>query len=63
MNRSIKITLLAAIGVALLVLPEIKVKGLNGLNIVSEAKAEVGRPLSPTSVAGVSRRTSRRDDG
>ena len=31
-----------------------------GLSFISTAKAEVGRPLSPVSVAGVARRTSRR---
>ncbi len=31
-----------------------------GLSIVSTAQAEVGRPLSPVSVAGVARRTARR---
>ena len=31
-----------------------------GLSFVSTAKAEVGRPLSPVSVAGVARRTARR---
>lgn len=29
-------------------------------NFVSDAKAEVGRPLTPVSVAGVARRSARR---
>ena len=33
----------------------------DGLSIVSTAKAEVGRPLTPVSVAGVARRTARRN--
>jgi hypothetical protein len=32
-----------------------------GLSFVSTAKAEVGRPLTPVSVAGVARRTARRN--
>jgi hypothetical protein len=31
-----------------------------GWNVVSTAHAEVGRPLTPVSVAGVARRTARR---
>ena len=31
------------------------------LSFVSTAEAKVGRPLTPVSVAGVARRTSRRD--
>ena len=31
-----------------------------GLNVVSSAEARVGRPLTPVSVAGVARRTTRR---
>jgi hypothetical protein len=34
--------------------------GISGLpTFVTDAKAEVGRPLSPVSVAGVARRSSR----
>jgi len=32
-----------------------------GLSFVSTAQAEVGRPLTPVSVAGVARRTARRN--
>ncbi|PYJ10074.1 MAG: hypothetical protein DMF06_07785 [Verrucomicrobia bacterium] len=32
-----------------------------GVSIVSTAQAEVGRPLTPVSVAGVARRTARRN--
>jgi hypothetical protein len=34
--------------------------GTESFSIVSPAKAVVGRPLTPVSVAGVARRTSRR---
>ena len=34
--------------------------GTDSFSIVSPAKAVVGRPLTPVSVAGVARRTSRR---
>jgi hypothetical protein len=37
----------------------LSVPGVHG--IVSSAEAEVGRPLTPVSVAGVARRTSRRN--
>jgi hypothetical protein len=33
----------------------------SGLSFVSTAQAEVGRPLTPVSVAGVARRTARRN--
>ena len=33
----------------------------DGLSLVSTAQAEVGRPLTPVSVAGVARRTARRN--
>ena len=60
-SKRLKISLLACVvavgGLALgerLVIP-----GLYGF--VSQAKAEVGRPLTPVSVAGVARRTNRRN--
>ena len=33
----------------------------NGFSFISTAQAEVGRPLTPVSVAGVARRTARRN--
>ena len=33
---------------------------LKGMSLVTEAEARVGRPLTPVSVAGVARRTTRR---
>jgi len=37
----------------------LSIPGLDGL--ITSVKAEVGRPRSPVSVAGVARRTSRRN--
>ena len=34
--------------------------GIPGVNMITEAQARVGRPLTPMSYAGVARRTSRR---
>lgn len=34
--------------------------GLDGLGVVTKAEARIGRPLTPMSVAGVTRRTVRR---
>ena len=58
--KKIRLLLLAAmIGVGGLELgDQLSIPGFHGL-IVS-AEAEVGRPLTPVSVAGVGRRTSRR---
>ena len=37
-------------------------KGVSGVySLISASEARVGRPLTPVSVAGVSRRTSRRN--
>ena len=60
MFRHIGIFLLAAmIGAACLKFGErFAVPGVHGF--VSTAAAEVGRPLTPVSVAGVARRTARR---
>jgi hypothetical protein len=53
------IALAMIIGLSALELGErLSVSG--GLGIVSTAEARVGRPLTPVSVAGVARRTSRR---
>lgn len=57
-SRTGRYALAAIIGISMLemgawIVPEVSFLG-------SEAAAEVGRPLTPVSVAGVSRRTSRR---
>ena len=54
-----KISLLLLVGVTLLGGLDLVVPG--GVSIVSTAQAEVGRPLTPVSVAGVARRTARRN--
>jgi hypothetical protein len=51
------IGLIAAGGLALG--ERLSVPGLGGLTSI--ARAEVGRPLTPVSVAGVARRSARRD--
>ena len=59
-SRKIGIVILAGIiGLGALELGErLSIPGINSL--VSTAEAKVGRPLTPVSVAGVARRTSRR---
>ena len=58
-----KIRGLLLIGMIILGLIELgdrlSIPGLNGL--ATSVKAEVGRPMTPVSVAGVARRTSRRN--
>jgi hypothetical protein len=60
LSRTLKIVLLA--GLVSLVDPEAVMSGAgpNSFSTVSSAEAVVGRPLTPVSVAGVARRTSRR---
>ena len=38
----------------------LSIPGVHGISIISSAEAKVGRPITPVSVAGVARRTSRR---
>jgi len=63
MNASRKLRALLLIGMIALGLmalgDRLSIPGLNGL--VTSVKAEVGRPMTPVSVAGVARRTSRRN--
>ena len=63
MNASPRIRVLLLIGlfaVGVLVLGDrLSIPGVGGL--ASIAEAEVGRPLTPVSVAGVARRTARRN--
>ncbi len=60
LSRQIRILLLAGIiGLCGLELGErLSIPGVH--SIVSSAEARVGRPLTPVSVAGVARRTTRR---
>jgi hypothetical protein len=60
LSRTLKIVLLA--GLVSLVDPEAVMTGAGAesFDTVSSAEARVGRPLTPVSVAGVARRTTRR---
>lgn len=52
--------LLLALGLPLLYLADVSPEAPLGLTLVREAQAIVGAPLTPVSVAGVARRTTRR---
>jgi len=58
-----RLSLFLLVGTTLLVGLEFVMGPLSprGLSFVSTAQAEVGRPLTPVSVAGVARRTARRN--
>jgi hypothetical protein len=60
MIRTFTLTLGAALALAFALEAGGPFKSLQGFSLISEAQARVGRPLTPTSVAGVARRTSRR---
>lgn len=56
-SRTLKLVIVAAVTVMTgLGIAEIAVPG----SVVTKAEARVGRPLTPCSVAGVARRTTRR---
>jgi hypothetical protein len=63
MNTAMKLRALLLTGLIILGLIELgdrlSIPGFHGL--ATSVKAEVGRPRSPVSVAGVARRTSRRN--
>jgi len=60
LSRKLKIVLLAAIiGVAGWEAAD-NITGTDSFSLISPAQARVGRPLTPVSVAGVARRTTRR---
>jgi hypothetical protein len=63
MNTSRKLRAVLLIGMITLCLmalgDQLSIPGFQGL--ATSVKAEVGRPLTPVSVAGVARRTSRRN--
>jgi hypothetical protein len=44
----------------MLMLGGLELLELHDISIISSAEAKVGRPITPVSVAGVARRTSRR---
>lgn len=60
LSRTLKIALLA--GLVSLVDPEVATTpdATDSFGIIASAEAVVGRPLTPVSVAGVARRTTRR---
>ena len=57
-----RLSLFLLVGITVLSGLEVVVGPLSpgGLSFISTAQAEVGRPLTPVSVAGVARRTARR---
>ena len=59
MSKTLRISLLAAFAVAMGLVAADRLAGPQ-YRLVSVAQAVVGRPLTPVSVAGVARRTSRR---
>ena len=59
MSKTLRISLLAAFGAAMGLVASDRLAG-SSHRLVSVAEAVVGRPLTPVSVAGVARRTSRR---
>jgi hypothetical protein len=59
MSKTLRISLLAAFAMAMGVVAANHLPGPS-YRLVSVAEAVVGRPLTPVSVAGVARRTSRR---
>jgi hypothetical protein len=61
MSKTLRISLLAAFAVAMGLVAGDRLAGPS-YRLVSVAEAVVGRPLTPVSVAGVARRTSRRCD-
>ena len=60
MTKKIKLSLAAVLFAAFALEFSGSYTGISGLSLFSSAEAKVGRPLTPVSVAGVSRRTARR---
>ena len=59
MSKTLRISLLAAFAVAMGLVANDRLAGPS-YRLMSVAEAVVGRPLTPVSVAGTARRTSRR---
>ena len=55
-----KVAILGGLAVCLLASGGLEIGGQKAVSLVSDAEARVGRPLTPVSVAGVARRTTRR---
>ncbi len=62
MTRTRKLGVVALAAIAALVTSEAanRIGGTDAFSLISPAEARVGRPLTPVSVAGVARRTTRR---
>ena len=62
MTRTRMLAFVALAGIAGLVGSEAanEITGTRGFSLIAPAEARVGRPLTPVSVAGVARRTTRR---
>ena len=60
LSRKLKTGLLAAIIAVMGLEAANELKGTSSFSLISPAEARVGRPLTPVSVAGVARRTTRR---
>lgn len=60
MLKNAGILLIVLVGGSLCLEAGARLSGADGLAVVSTAEARVGRPLTPMSVAGVTRRTVRR---
>ena len=60
MSGALKIVLAAGLVSFLDLEAVVESTGTDSLGIVASAEARVGRPLTPVSVAGVARRTTRR---
>jgi hypothetical protein len=58
--RSLKIVLLAGLVTVMGSELASQLAGTDSFSIITPAEARVGRPLTPVSVAGVARRTTRR---
>jgi hypothetical protein len=60
MSGALKVVLLAGLVSFLDLETVVDSAGTDSLGVVASAEARVGRPLTPVSVAGVARRTTRR---
>ena len=60
LSRKLRIALLAAVISVVGSEAANDVTGMNSFSLIPPAEARVGRPLTPVSVAGVARRTTRR---
>ena len=59
-TRKLGIAALAAIAAVVTTEAANEIAGTEAFSLISPAEARVGRPLTPVSVAGVARRTTRR---